>query len=80
MPTLSRLRMFSGRWLAAYRHSVAESVTRFPASVRLLVAVSTAMDAARTMRADSLPWCTNCGKRLWRSDELGPHARCHDRA
>ena len=68
------------RWRAAYHRSVSESVTRFPASVKLLTDTATAIDVARTMRVDQLPWCTNCGKRLWLSGELGPHARCHDRA
>ena len=67
-------------WRASYHRSVAESVTRFPTSVQLLTDTSTAMDVARTMRADRPPWWTNCGKRLWLTGELGPHARCHDRA
>ena len=80
MPILSCLRMVTGRWLAAYNRSVADSGTRFAASVRLLADTSTAMDDARTMRSEHPPWCASCGERIGGSVEIrsrGIHARCH---
>jgi hypothetical protein len=64
-------RIVFGRLLASYTRWAAESHGRLAQITKLFDDARAHFDAARTLRADRLPWCSRCGERLRVRDEVG---------